>query len=254
MSPVGLVALVPLSLEGAGFFVAFTERAGGVSSGPFESLNLGLRAGDDIENARENRRRLCRTFGLNGFAVGRQVHGTRCARVGIKRAGSGFTDPATAFPATDVLTTTAPGVGVGVLTADCVPVALADPGSGRLAVVHAGWRGIAAGVMTESIRLFPDPRRILAAVGPAIGPDHYEVGRDVAAVVGGATESGAVVRGRGSRVRLDLPGTVAKILRECGVASIEEAADCTACHPDRFFSYRRDGSTGRQGVFGARLG
>jgi polyphenol oxidase len=249
----GLAVLVPTHLEGAGFLVAFSERTGGISADAFASLNLGLRAGDAIGNARENRRLLCAALGIGSFAVGRQVHGARFARVGPKRAGSGFTDPATAFAATDILTTASAGVPVGILTADCVPVALADPRAGRLAVVHAGWRGVAAGVIGAALGLFPDPARVMAAVGPSIGSDHYEVGADVAGLVGSASERGPIVRGRGPQLWLDLPGTVVRILEERGVRSVEADGDCTACRPDRFFSYRRDGVTGRQGVVAVRL-
>lgn len=249
----GVRALVPGRLEHAGFWVAFTERSGGVSEGPFASLNLGLRAGDDPGRAQENRRRLASAMGLEAFAVGRQVHGTRVGRVGARRAGAGFADPADAFPGTDALTTARPGVGVAVLTADCVPVALGDPGTGRVSVIHAGWRGTAAGVIGAALRAFPDPARLLAAVGPAIGPDHYEVGREVLEAVNGPAGGTAVARGRGPKVRLDLPATVVGLLRAAGVREVEwDAALCTACAPDRFFSYRRDGRTGRQGVVAVR--
>src|SRR6266508_3292069 len=113
--PDGIAFLVPPRLEDSGFLVAFAERTGGVGRGPFASLNLGLKAGDDIENARTNRRRLCRALGLESFAIGRQVHGTRVARVGAKRAGSGFLDPGSAFPATDLLTTAASRGAIAVL-------------------------------------------------------------------------------------------------------------------------------------------
>ena len=251
----GVAAIVSSRLEEAGFMTGFAERTGGCSDGPFASLNLGLKAGDHIDNARDNRRRLCSAIGVRAFAVGRQVHGTRVARVGTRHAGSGFTDPAGAFPETDVLTAHASGVAIGVLTADCVPVALAEPRSGRLVVAHAGWRGVAAGVVAVAVGLFGDPSRVLAGVGPSIGPDHYEVGEDVARAVGAAAEGGAIVRGLGPRVQLDLPGTVVRILRERGVRSnhIEHDGSCTACEPERFFSYRRDGLTGRQGLVAFRL-
>src|SRR5439155_6700134 len=137
----GMAALVSLRLESAGFLAAFSERDGGISEGPFQSLNLGLRSGDRGDSVSGNRRRLCEALGVPPFACGRQAHGSRLARAGRRRAGAGFDDPAFAFPRTDALTTAERGIPLAVLAADCVPVALADPVAGRVAVVHAGWRG-----------------------------------------------------------------------------------------------------------------
>jgi purine-nucleoside/S-methyl-5'-thioadenosine phosphorylase / adenosine deaminase len=120
-------------------------------------------------------------------------------------------------------------------------------------VVHAGWRGVAAGVIRAAVAAFSQPSGVLAAVGPAIGPDHYPVGKDVAAAVGAASTRGAVAEGNGDRALLDLPGTIHRLLVEAGVTRVESAALCTACHSDRFFSHRRDSSTGRQALIGARL-
>jgi polyphenol oxidase len=133
-------------------------------------------------------------------------------------------------------------------------VALADPSSGRLVVVHAGWRGVAAGVLRSALRAFPRPAEVRAVIGPAVGPDHYEVGEDVALAVSAATERGAVTSRVGRSLRLDLPATVARILRESGLTRLERAEECTACLPRRFFSHRRDGpGTGRQALIGVRL-
>ncbi len=249
----GMAALVSLRLESAGFLAAFSERDGGISEGPFQSLNLGLRSGDRVDAVSGNRRRLCEALGVPPFACGRQAHGSRLARVGRRSAGAGFDDPAFAFPRTDALTTAERGIPLAVLAADCVPVALADPVAGRVAVVHAGWRGIAGGVIASALRAFPEPRRVLAAIGPAIGPDHYEVGDDVARAVGASTPGGAVLSGRGTRRLLDLPATAARVLRGSGVRHVEACDACTACNPDRFYSYRRDGVTGRQGLVAMRL-
>jgi YfiH family protein len=250
----GISVLVPTDMESAGFTVAFTERSGGVSAGSFRSLNLGLACGDDRLLASENRRRLCAAMGGPEFACCRQVHGTRIERIWRDRAGMGFLDPADALPATDGLLTDEAGVAVAVLTADCVPMVLADPASGRLAVVHAGWRGIAAGIVGEALGAFDHPSDVRASIGPAIGPDHYEVGEDVAKAVDAACPSGAVTRSGGSRTRplLDLPSSIAGILMDGGVRRISASGLCTACEEDRFFSYRRDGITGRQGVVAVR--
>jgi YfiH family protein len=244
----GVTVLVSTYLEDAGFVALFTERSGGVSTGIFQSLNLGLRSGDDPELVKRNRELLCASAGVGEFVCARQVHGTRIERIDRDRSGSGYLDPADAVPATDGLMTDEAGVALTILTADCVPLVLSDPTTGRLAVVHAGWRGTAAGIVSQALAAFDRPSEIRAAIGPAIGPDHYEVGEDVAQAVGAACPSGAVTRREGTRVLLDLPSSIAGILSDGGVASIARTNLCTACEEDRFFSYRRDGSTGRQGV------
>ena len=134
----GIAVLVSKRLESDGFLVAFTERTGGVSTGRFAALNLGLRTGEDPAAALANRRQLCDALGIAPFACVRQVHGARIARVGPKRAGAGFEDPKNAVDDADAMITTSRGVPMAVLTADCVPIAIADPSRGRLAVVHAG--------------------------------------------------------------------------------------------------------------------
>lgn len=251
--PGGVTALVPTDLEAAAFVALFTERSGGVSTGVFESLNLGLRSGDDPELVKRNRARLCASGGVAEFACAKQVHGTRIERVDRDRSGSGYLDPAEAMAGTDGLITDERDVALAILTADCVPVVLAAPAVGRLAVVHAGWRGIAAGIVGEALAAFDRPSDVRAAIGPAIGPDHYEVGDDVARAVGAACPSGAVVRSDGNRLLLDLPSSIAGILHDGGVARISRTDLCTACEEDRFFSHRRDGSTGRQGVLAVRV-
>jgi YfiH family protein len=249
----GVSALIPADLEDAGFVALFTERSGGMSTGAFHSLNLGLRGGDDPELVKRNRELLCAAAGVADFACARQVHGTRIERIERGRSGAGYLDPADALPATDGLVTDEDGVALTVLTADCVPVVLSDPTTGRLAVVHAGWRGIAAGIVSRALAHFDRPSEIRAAIGPAIGPDHYEVGEDVAQAVGTACPSGAITRRDGDRLFLDLPSSIAGILDDEGVARVSRTDLCTACEEDRFFSYRRDGSTGRQGVLAVRV-
>jgi len=249
----GVVALVPRAMEAAGFLVAFTERTGGISKGTYQSLNLGLRDGDNRAGVVENRRRVARGLGVESFACAQQTHGARRTRIGSTRSGAGFLDRAGAVPDTDCLETTTTGLALAIFTADCVPVALADPVAGRLTLVHAGWRGIAGGILPVALEAFPDPAGIKAAVGPAIGPDHYEVREEVALAVSSAAGA-AMTERRSGGLRLDLPGTVAGILERLGVRSIERSEDCTACQADRFFSRRRDGETGRQGMIALRLG
>jgi polyphenol oxidase len=247
----GMAALVSTRLASDGFLVVFTERTGGASLGSFASLNLGGR-GDDRSLVVENRRRVAGALDLPGFACPEQVHGTRMVRVGPKRALAGFDGAVAKVAGADALATSSAGVGMAVFGADCVLMALADPGAGTTSVVHAGWRGVAAGMVGAAVAAFNHPGRVRAAIGPAIGPDHYEVGRDVALAVSAATEGGAITKRAGTALHLDLPGTVARILREHGVRSIERASECTACEPERFFSHRRDGTTGRQALIAAR--
>jgi YfiH family protein len=257
-----IAVLVSKRLESDGFLFAFTERTGGVSTGPFASLNLGLRTGEEPAAALANRRQLCEVLGIPSFACVRQVHGARIARVGPKRAGAGFEDPADAVADADAMITSSRGIAMAVLTADCVPIAIADPATGRFAVVHAGWRGIAAGMLTAAVAAVRGANlhaavrggELHSAVGPAVGVDHYEVGEDVAFAVSAASPDGAVTKKTGGRLLLDLPGTAVRILKAAGVSKIDRAEECTACLPERFYSYRRDGETGRQALVGMRLG
>ena len=241
--------LVSPALERAGVLVAFTERTGGHSSPPHRSLNLGFHTGDDPARVRRNRETVVADLGIPPFATARQVHGARWQTVGPERAGAGFADPSGAIAGTDALVVRAPRVPVAVLGADCVPILLAGP---RAAVaVHAGWRGVAAGILERALAAAGGARA--AAVGPAIGPCHYEVGPEVVAAVDRGTGGRAVTRQGGARPQLDLPATVATVLRDAGVRSVDLAGLCTACHEDRFFSHRRDGRTGRQAMVAMRL-
>ncbi|HEX2266691.1 MAG TPA: peptidoglycan editing factor PgeF [Actinomycetota bacterium] len=249
----GVIALVSPTLESDGFLAAFTERERGTSTGAFHSLNLGLRTGDDPERVAANRSRVCEALAVSQFACGRQVHGSNLERVGPERAGAGFADPSSAFDATDALITSEAGTALAVLTADCFPVALGDPRNGTIAVVHAGWRGVAAGIIGKAVAAFDDPPSVKASVGPGISVDHYEVRGDVVAAVTAGAETDAVVRTNAGRVHLDLGATLERSLRVRGVRHIETAGLCTACEQDRFFSYRRDGLTGRQSLIALRM-
>jgi polyphenol oxidase len=252
--PGGPTVLVSPEMDGAGFFVAFTERTGGRSNGRFESLNLGLVSGDDRDSVIINREALCAAMGISPFASGQQVHRTTIATAGPEAAGRGFRDPSGAFPATDGLMTDVPGLPLCVLTADCVPLALGDPATGRLVLVHAGWRGIAGSILAAAVGLFPEPLRVSAAIGPAVCMDHYEVGEEVVAAVADGTDGAAAVRrAQGGHSHLDLPATVDRVLRRAGVRRVDQAAACTVEAAERFYSYRRDGKTGLQGLVGLRM-
>lgn len=229
----------------AGFPHGFTTRRGGASAGPFEALNLGGAVGDDPARVAENWARLERATGL-GFARVRQVHGARCVRAG---AATAPVDEA------DAVVSAAAGVAACVSVADCVPVLLADPVSGAVAAVHAGWRGTIARAAAEGARALAreagaPAARLLAAVGPAIGPCCYEVSPDLAARFREALGE-ATVR-EGPPPRLDLWAANVAVLVAEGLAPerIEVLGRCTACEPSAFFSHRRDaGRTGRQVAF-----
>jgi purine-nucleoside/S-methyl-5'-thioadenosine phosphorylase / adenosine deaminase len=248
----GIAILVSTDLEAEGCAVAFTERGGGVSRPPFDALNLSFTTDDPRQAVVENRARVCRALGIDRFALGQQVHGAGVARVTGDLSGRGFDEASAALPATDGLVTTEPRVALAVLVSDCVPVALASPGEERLAVVHAGWRGIVTGVVQSALRTFQRPGSVLAVVGPAIGPDHYEVGEDVAQRIADAAGDRSVAIRRDQSVFADLPAAVESILRTSGVSNVERADLCTACLTGAFFSHRRDGDTGRQALIAFR--
>ena len=217
------------------YVVAFSTREGGVSDGVYASLNLGLGTEDERTNVEENRARLFAGVRLEEARVSwpRQEHGA-----GVVRAG-GRGEPA------DVIWTDEPGEAALVVTADCVPVALARIGGERprVALAHVGWRGLLAGIVPAAVSAVGG-RFVAAAIGPAIGPCCYEVGEDVARPVRAAHGLGLVRDGR-----LDLPGAVERALRTAGCVRIDRLDECTSCHPERYFSHRRDGGiTGRQGA------
>jgi purine-nucleoside/S-methyl-5'-thioadenosine phosphorylase / adenosine deaminase len=219
--------------------VAFTTRVGGVSEGPFDSLNLGRMTLDSPENVEENRSRVCAELGAEAekLALNRQVHSAAVHRAQAGRRG----EPG------DGLWTDEPGLPILKQAADCVPIALARA-NGRgpaLAVLHAGWRGLLEGIVAAGVAAL-GPGRLAAAVGPAIGPCCYEVGTDVSEPF--RLRFGADVLHGG---KLDLWESTDRALRAAGVARVERFDLCTSCNPDRFFSHRRDdGVTGRQGVLG----
>jgi YfiH family protein len=215
--------------------VVFTTRVGGVSDGPYASLNLGRRTGDEVDRVDENRRIACVEVGADAdrLALNYQVHGTTVNRAvagGRGRPGDG-------------LWTDEPGLPMLALTADCVPIALVrTDGRPAAAVVHAGRLGVLAGALGEAVRVLGG--RAAAAIGPAAGPCCYEVGPEVEAPYRerfGRT----VLRGR----KLDLWRASELALREAGVASVHRVDVCTICNPRLFFSHRRDGKPrGVQGV------
>jgi polyphenol oxidase len=221
---------IELQLPGA--VVRFTGRAGGVSAAPYASLNLGRWTDDDPDAVAENRRRASDGRPL---AFARQVHGTRVLTV------DGATDPDGAVAEADGVATASRELVALVLTADCLPVALAT--TNAVAMVHAGWKGLADGVLeagVQALRALDADGRIHAAIGPAAGVCCYEVGDEVAARFPDEPR-------RDDR-RIDLKAIAARRLRAAGVEQVHDVGRCTMCEPEVFFSHRASGPvTGRQG-------
>ncbi len=174
-----------LTWPALGAIAAVTARDGGVSAGPYATLNLSLSVGDDPGNVLENRRRLAAAFAAdpNDFVYARQVHGATVRVVGEPHRGSGAFSLDDAIPDADALVTSTPGLVLAILTADCVPIVLHDPVAGLLACVHAGWRGtvarVAAAALAAMQTLGSRPADVIAGLGPAMAPDRYQVGPDV---------------------------------------------------------------------------
>ena len=244
--------LVAEDLLEAGIVAAFTGRAGGTSEAPYATLNLGLRVGDDLRRVLANRRRVATVLGLAGrpWALARQVHSATVLAVDAGRLGQGPPEARPPLGDGDGLVTTDPGVVLAVLTADCAPVLLADPAAGVVGAVHAGWRGLAAGVVEAGVaamaELGADPAGCVGLVGPAVGGCCYEVGPEVRDAVG-ARLPAALATTRDGRPALDPAAGAAQALERAGVGQVRVAGECTFDLEERFFSHRRDhGRTGRQ--------
>jgi YfiH family protein len=221
--------------------VAFSTRVGGVSEGPYESLNLGILTDDDQARVEQNRALAARELGLQPerIAMGWQVHGADIREWDAPPDGGGYASPGAALERVDGHATGLSDVGLLVLVADCLPVALVAPG--RVAMLHCGWRPLAAGIVEKALASFDEPPA--AAIGPGIGRCCYEVGEEVLAEF---ADLDGVADGR----MLDLRMVVRRKLEAGGVKAIEDVDLCTSCRPDLFFSHRRDkGVTGRQGGF-----
>jgi purine-nucleoside/S-methyl-5'-thioadenosine phosphorylase / adenosine deaminase len=217
-----------LEADLGGARAAFSTRIGGVSEPPFDELNLGILTDDEPEAVAENRRRLAAALGFEPeqvvFAL--QVHGTRL----IDQPS------AEALPEADGHVIRQPGLAALSFTADCLPVALHGPGG--LAMVHAGWRGLAGGILGAAAEAVEADT---AAIGPGIGPCCFEVGGEVLDAF--ADLGDGIASGR----TLDLPEVARLRLAEAGVERVESAGLCTSCERELFFSHRRDhGRTGRQ--------
>ena len=225
-----------IAIELPGARAVFTTRRGGFSTGPYESLNLGMLTADDRQAVGRNRRLIEERIGRPLSRI-RQVHGAYVRRVERPE------DPQEPLIEADGQAIASSEIAAMVLTADCLPVAVA--GGGAVAMLHAGWRGLAAGILEEgvqAVRELGGGERMEAAIGPGAGPCCYEVGEEVHAhfVYG----DGIARRG----ANLDLKAIARAQLERSGVAAVHDVGVCTICgDPSLFFSHRRDrGLTGRQ--------
>lgn len=224
---------------GANVTAVFTTRLGGHSEPPFDSLNLGILTEDEAEAVLANRNRLAAAFGFppERVAIARQVHGAEMLEHAGAQQPSPFSAPGSPIPEADGHVTAQPGLAPLVFVADCLPVVLA--GSRGVAVLHCGWRGLAAGIIARGAEAVAATD---AAIGPGIGACCYEVGEEVLAEFAPLGD-GLCAEGR----MLDLPEVARRMLADAGVGRVQSAGLCTSCEERLFFSHRRDaGRTGRQ--------
>lgn len=217
-----------------------TTRAGGVSLGAYDSLNLGDHVGDSPSAVASNRHRLVSHLGLPTMPCWlRQVHGTAVADLRS-------TPPR---PEADAAWSDRRGQVCAILTADCLPVLFCDTAGTVVAAAHAGWRGLAAGVLQQTLKSLPVPAaRVLAWLGPAISQSAFEVGTEVRAVFmarDAVAEDCFVAAGSEGKFRADLYALARHQLQSLGVAGVYGGEYCTYTDSERFYSYRRDGECGR---------
>jgi hypothetical protein len=217
-----------------------TLRDGGVSAAPYESLNLGTNVGDFPAAVAENRRRLRMAAQLPAEPAWlAQVHGTKIKDLDVPDAAA----------AADGAVSRRPGRVCAILAADCLPVLFAAESGDAVAAAHAGWRGLAGGVLEATVRaLGVAPRTLLAWFGPAIGPRHFEIGPEVRDELlrGDPDAHGAFEANARGRFMADLSALARRRLARLGVERVYGGTECTHSHPDKYFSHRRDGPTGRQ--------
>ena len=219
--------------------VGFGSRIGGVSEGPYDALNVGVLTDDAEAAVVENRRRLAAAVGIepSRVPIGLQVHKADIAVHHAPQDPSPYAEPGSVLDEVDGHVVRHPGLAPLVLTADCLPVALAGPGG--VAMLHCGWRGLTSGIVARGAALVDAST---AAIGPGIGPCCYEVGPEVLDAFADLGEG--IADGR----LLDLPEVARRTLARAGVEQVESAGLCTFCEAELFFSHRRDqGVTGRMG-------
>ena len=225
--------------------IVFTDRHGGVSRAPYASANLGSHVGDAPDAVAENRRRAAAAAGIappESWVFLEQVHGREVVRCDEAPA---------APPAADASVTSAPGVPLVIVVADCAPIALVADDA--VAAVHAGWPGLELGVIDAAVSELRRVSRgeVRAVVGPCIHPERYEFGADLLERLVARLGDEVVGRTGAGTPALDIPAAVRSALTRAGVVDVDDVGVCTAASPD-YFSYRRDGPTGRQAMFVVR--
>ena len=240
MNAVGIPAAWPAP---ANVVAGTTLRSGGVSQGGFAALNLAAYVGDDPVSVKENRRRFQINCALPKEPVWlRQVHGTRVV----------LGDSALTQPEADAIVVREAGVVCAILTADCLPVVLTAEDGSEVAAAHAGWRGLCAGILEETVAAFRlPPEQILVWLGPAISKPAFEVGAEVREQFVNKGEAAADFFSESDRGRwqADLYGLATLRLENCGVTRVFGGGCCTYTEQDRFFSYRRDSRCGRMATY-----
>lgn len=224
--------------------LATTRALPGVSELPFEAFNLGTNSGDAPDCVAENRRRLIELAGLPSPPCWlSQVHGVDAVRLSVPP------EPHAPPPQADASVTSTPGVVLAILVADCLPVLFASRRGDEVAAAHAGWRGLASGVLETTLAVMrTNPADVIAWLGPAAGPERYEIGREVrdAFVSHDASAARHFFPTRENHFRIDLFELARDRLAAAGVAQVHGGGICTIGDARRFYSYRRDGRTGRQ--------
>ncbi|MCE5322834.1 peptidoglycan editing factor PgeF [bacterium] len=243
----------------------FSTRIGGVSHEPYNTLNLGLTVDDDPEAVLANRRAFAGVLGLNPekIVVPNQIHSNIVKVVTETDAGAGALDHSSAIADADALITNVPDLPLALHFADCVCIFLLDPENRAIGVVHAGWRGTAANIVTEAVKAMEyeygtQAGDIQAAISPSIGRNCFVVGKDVAEEIFKAFPHDDRILSQSSTDKwfVDLKNANFILLRRSGVpaANIAISQECTSCNSEDFYSYRRDGKTGRMGGWMSLLG
>lgn len=236
--------------ELSGVCHGFSTRPGGVSPAPWDSLNLGVGRGDDLTNVRENYRRFCAALGADERRVvlSKQIHEDVVRHVTEADAGKGLWCDRD-YTSVDGMVTDVPGLPLVVFSADCNVILLYDPVRKAIGACHAGWRGTALGIaaktVREMVRLFGcRSNHIRAAIGPAIGQCCFETDSDVPQALRAALGSAAepFITWNGHKYHIDLKGINALWLEQEGVSTVDVCSHCTACHPELYWSHRKQGN------------
>lgn len=231
----------------ANIHAVVSSRIGGVSLPPWHSLNLGIHVGDDPHHVAENRQRLLQELRKISACETpqwlNQVHG-----IAVVEAEQDRDKRALWLPAADAVVTAEKNIPCVVMTADCLPVFFCDKKGSRVAVAHAGWRGLCDGVLEATVQAFAHPADVMAYLGPAIGPNKFELGdevRDAFLQRDSAAVTAFLPSVNAGRWMADIYALARQRLLLAGVSAVYGGELCTVSDPDRFFSYRRDGRSGR---------